>query len=177
MAHLWARDGDTGWKVLPLDDDRYTLAGDPEDGVSARAGGPVAGEPALVRATDAAGRERWVLVSAVRTYARVNGDRVPGIRVVLDKDEISAPQLGPFYLSTESLAKIEPYTGPADASCPRCLQLLEQGKPAVRCPKCSTWHHQDQEKEWECWTHLERCQLCDQSTRLDADYQWRPEEP
>ncbi|MHC4422188.1 MAG: hypothetical protein ACYS1E_16530 [Planctomycetota bacterium] len=160
--------------MLPLDDDRYAFGGDPEDRVSARAGGPVAGEPALVRATDAAGRERWVLVSAVRTYARVNGDRVPGIRVVLDKDEISGPQLGRFYFSSDRRATIEPYTGPADATCPRCLQPLRQGQLSVKCPKCSTTLHQSE--QWPCWLHTERCQLCDQSTDLDADYRWRPEE-
>lgn len=175
MAHLWDREVDGGWKVVPLEDDRYALAGDPEGGLSARAGGPEAGEPALVRAADAAGRERWVLVTEVSTPLRVNGDRVPGIRVVLDKDEISGPQLGPFYFSTERRATIEPYAGPANASCPRCLRPLEQGEPSVRCPRCGVAHHQE-EPDWPCWLDKPRCQACDQSTRLDADFRWRPEE-
>jgi hypothetical protein len=116
-------------------------------------------------------------VGEFRSVLRVNGAAVPGIRVLGDKDEICAPQLGRLYFSAERLAKIEPFAGPDDDSvtCPRCLGPLKPGHLSVRCPKCSVVHHEMEDKNRPCWTYKKRCAHCDQPTRLDAGLQWRPE--
>ena len=170
MAYLWHQKRSNEWSAEALVGERHRLWADrsPEPGPA----------PAvrLVRRVDAEGAERWLLMSPLHAGVRVNGQWVPGLRVLEHQDEIWAPGVGRLYFSTEEPAKVEPFAGPTDSCCARCKSHIEEGTPAVRCPHCGVFHHQDQDQDRPCWTYAERCSLCDQPTRLDGDLQWTPEQ-
>jgi hypothetical protein len=161
VAHLWVEEARGRWAVLPLETQRFALG----RGVMLR------------RYSSPGGRhEEWCVLSDPTTRIAVNG--VPlttGIRVLDDRDEITAPGRGSVFFSTERLARCEPLP-PAERPlvCPRCRQPIAIGSPAVRCPRCALWHHQS--AELPCWTYSPTCALCPQPTALDAGFRWTPED-
>jgi hypothetical protein len=52
---------------------------------------------------------------------------------------------------------------------------MSETSPGGKCPQCGVWYHQSEEL-FDCWTYSELCALCDQSTGLDSDYLWTPED-
>ncbi len=181
MAYLWAQDEKRSWSASLLCEPRYPLTANGakrDSGASGRSGGGGRGAlpapPALIRAVNAAGAECWVRVTEDDSGVRLNGQAPPPIRILADKDEISAPGAGRRFFSTERLARVEPFEGPTDLCCPRCKELIKPGSAVVRCPGCGVVHHQSD--EFPCWTHVERCALCDYPTALDAGFRWTPQE-
>jgi hypothetical protein len=173
VAHLWIEDEDAAWTVFPLLEARYGLSGLPPrkaEDVSVTTRGVC-----LLMAVGH-GRSAWVLIAPVGTHVCVNGWPLKtGLRVLADRDEVSVGGLPTFFFSSESLARIERLpTLDRAIFCARCKLLIEPDTPAVRCPSCHVWHHQD--GDYPCWTYSESCTLCSQPTRLDTGYRWKPTE-
>ena len=121
----------------------------------------------------AAAWEERVLLAAAGADVWVNGERVGlGIRVLRDRDGIRVGRFGNFFYSSERLARVERFSGTPGVACARCKDEI-RGGDVVRCPKCGAIHHQT--GEYLCWTHVEKCALCEQGTGLDGVYQWMPE--
>jgi hypothetical protein len=176
MAHLWVRDHEHRWAALPLDAalplelERVPAPGFDELGV------PV-GSPAPVLAPVAVGRRaEWALFAGAAVGVSING--VPlrtGLRVLADRDEARLGAGAGFFFSAERLARVEPLPSFDRAlRCARCQQPIETGCPAVLCPGCDRWFHQD--RELDCWTHLPKCSMCSQPTALDSGFRWTPED-
>lgn len=175
MAHLWLKNKDDEWAVLPLEADAFVLTTNPPLPVrDARVTGESVSKVVLMcdrRAPDAS----WVLIAGRERDVRINGSALTlGVRVVADRDEIFVAETGTLYFSTESLARVEAFSGAEQALyCPRCKQPVEDGATAVRCPQCRVWYHQSE--DLPCWAYAETCALCPQRTALDAGYRWTPE--
>ena len=176
MAHVWVQ-GKGEWGIAPLAGTAFALTREAERPVRARKDGPRESDVAtLLRRPGRDGKPTWVLLS-LGGGLRVNGCPLPaGMRVLRDRDSLHVEGVGHLFFSTESLASIEPYSGPEGLRCARCRQLMVRERPAVQCPACGIWHHQDAEKQLLCWTYAPRCARCDQPTDLDAGYRWTPEE-
>ena len=118
----------------------------------------------------------WVLLVAEAAPVRVNGSAVVGgIRALDDRDEIRGPSVAQCFLSTEQLASVVLSPGgERPMFCPRCKLPIEAATPAVRCPVCGIWHHQDDMHP--CWSYSEECAVCRHDTDLDRGYRWSPEE-
>ena len=170
MAHLWVRDVEEQWAVLPLDGIAFSLSLNPPRAVN---GETVSG--AVLLKSVHAGSETWVLVTGAESVS-VNGRRVAlGMRVVKDLDKISVEGVGTYFFSTESLASVKAFPGSEQKIfCPRCRQDITAEVPAVQCPQCGVWYHQTE--ELPCWTYSERCALCPQTTAMEAGYKWTPED-
>ena len=166
MAHLWYQ-SDCVWNVFALDETPVALTGEGPLSVSG-VEEPDQVEAALHKRSTGA----WLLFAPAGEQARVNGLRFPGIRLLRDRDEIRVCRQT-FFFSTERLASIEAYTSPAKAFCPRCRQEITNGTPAVQCPGCGVWHHEN--GDLSCWTYGGNCTLCPQKTPLIDSYQWTPE--
>ena len=179
MAHLWVRDDDKTWAIVALAADVSTIVPETPHVVRRL---PDSGEVALTRAMpeyDAGEADtQWVLLLAETTVARVNGSLVVGgIRALDDRDEIRGPTLPQCFLSTEQLAAVVPRPkedAQASFNCPRCKLTIEPATPAVRCPVCAVWHHQDDTHP--CWSYSDECAVCRHDTDLDRGYTWTPEE-
>jgi len=178
MGHLWLRDSERGWAVLPLRGGRLPLDGD----LRALAG---AGETAAFAAAPASllcagGAGRWVLVTERGEEVRVNGLPVElGIRALRDRDAIRVRGLGTLFFTTEMPARVVSYPGPGCVPCARCQTPIEEGDPAVACPDCGLWHHQGADAggvERECWTYAETCAYGPHPTGLDGGFRWTPED-
>jgi hypothetical protein len=174
MAHLWVRNENAEWAVVPLDADAFDLSVSPPRATPLEhvsKGGD--SRVFLLRLREA---REWILLSSSQDRVRVNGLKVAsGIRVLSDRDEIRVEGVDTFFFSTERLAVIEPFPGAERAVfCPRCKQGFQEGALAVQCPQCKVWHHQSE--ELPCWTYSPTCALDDQPTDLDADYRWTPRE-
>jgi hypothetical protein len=75
------------------------------------------------------------------------------------------------YFTTEIPAVVALFPGVADTvHCPMCRGPLVTGQPAVQCPRCLRWYHQDAERS--CWTYHTHC-LCGAPTH--GEYIWRPD--
>lgn len=162
MAHLFSRSTQHSavpWELTPLADD------------SATSGATEACSLLFVRS--ATGDRAWFAVAD--SSVRVNGAAVVlGIRALHDRDEIRFADGSQLFFSAEDMARVE--TFPGDTSrCARCQSDIAPQQPAVRCPQCSLWHHQDPAAELPCWTFRERCSGCTQPTAFDADLRWSPE--
>lgn len=166
MPHLWQLQNDQ-WEPAPLAGPALAL--------------PSSGELRPARDADAAPlrlqaaeNDSWVLLARPMSVVRVNGSPVvAGMRVLRDRDEIVIGGSRSFF-STERLARVEPFPGSEGATfCPRCKQEIVKDSPAVQCPGCRSWYHQ--REDLGCWLYSPSCQLCDQSTPLDAGYRWEPE--
>jgi hypothetical protein len=176
MAHLWVTTEAQQWAVLPLEDDALTLTTSPPQPVRhPLADGEALSNVLLVRTRGTEG-VTWVLIAGAGSGVSVNGlPLATGLRVVSDRDEIRIPGASNLYFSTESLARVEEFSGSGQTLfCPRCKQEIEKGSRAVRCPSCSVWHHQTE--ELNCWTYSEVCALCAHATDLNAGFRWTPEE-
>ena len=176
MAHLWVTTEAQQWAVLPLEDDALTLTTSPPQPVSH----PLAEDEALsnvllVRTRGAEG-VTWVLIAGAGSGVSVNGlPLATGLRIVSDRDEIRISGVSNLYFSTESLARVEEFSGSGQTLvCPRCKQEIEKGSMAVRCPSCGVWHHQTE--ELNCWTYSEVCALCTYATDINAGFRWTPKE-
>jgi hypothetical protein len=176
MAHLWVRDGEVEWAVLPLDGDAMDLGAYPPRRLRERPGSGAGESPTLLMQTHGVGDAGWVLLAGPRSGVNVNGIPVlAGILALSDRDEIRVRGFGSLFFSTETLARVEPF--PASDHklfCPRCKQPIESGALAVRCPGCRVWHHQS--ADLPCWSYAPTCTLCPHPTEADARFRWTPEE-
>ena len=175
MPMLWFRSDEKAWRSVPLDEHAYALSGQTASPV-ADGSWPVqdGGGALLCRAPGpASGAKKWRLVTLPHAHVQVNGAPVIlGLRVLSDRDEIRCGASAPFFFSTESIARVAPFTGgsarPVD--CPRCKKVLTPGSPSVACPGCSVVHHE------ACWSYSDRCASCPHPTALDAGPRWSPGE-
>jgi hypothetical protein len=158
---LWTFDPDDDggrWVAAPLPSDEIHLA---------------TGDGAAIHRSSGSEGERWVLIGS----ATVSVNALPllvGLHVLRDRDEIRLGEMRVFF-STETLAAVAACpAAPEPLKCPRCTQTIDTGAPAVRCPQCGVWHHQSE--RLPCWTYVDTCQLCDQTTALDGTYRWTPED-
>ena len=175
MAHLWVRNDEDEWAVAPLVGDAFTLLSE-SPYVERRC--PTEGETALMRSMHPGEDEAvWVLLAARTTPLRVNGASVgAGIRALDDRDEIRGPAVGQCFFSTEQPASVvSAPAGEQTMFCPRCKLAIEPATPAVRCPLCGVWHHQDDD-ERPCWTYSAECAVCRHDTDLARGYRWSPDE-
>jgi len=133
---------------------------------------------------DVDGRAICLLLAPPGARVTVNGERLTtGARVLADRDVIGRAGSSDVYFSTEKLACVEPFSSidgggrSGDATyCARCRSAIEPGFPAVRCPACSTWFHQNPAESRDCWTYGPRCAVCQQETDLEnARYKFTPE--
>lgn len=156
MAHLWIQQQQGEWAVLSVTTSSYDLTVSPPRVLRGNA-------PVELMRVD----REWVLLAAPDTGVRVNGLPVmANIHVLADRDEITVYGER-MYFSTEVLAVVDEFAGPA-MRCPRC-KLEVPGGEIVRCPGCKAVHHKD------CWTYAPACSLCPTPTPLDAGFQWTPE--
>lgn len=177
MAHIWIRDPERNgdWIALLLGGDAVTLTPDPPHVRCGRLS-PTPGRPLIWLVVTEPGTPRWVLITNNSGSVFVNGIPLStGIRVLADRDEITAPCLGRLFFATDEPARVEPFPGvPPSGCCARCQQRLEPETPAVRCPSatCRQWHHE--RADLNCWTYDERCASCSQPTALDGAHPWTP---
>lgn len=116
--------------------------------------------------------EEWALVAPPGAVS-VNGEPLAlGLRVLRDKDEVSAGAAQIFY-SSERLAVTEPFAGAAAVVCPRCKQSVNPGDASVRCPGCGVVCHESE--EYPCFTYTESCPLCSRASALN-EFAWTPED-
>lgn len=174
MAYFWSQNPAGKWSSTELKGDRFALEPAQELTVRIVSRDDIACEDlALVRRA-AAGRERWVLLLPPRADVSLNGLRPLGLALLRHRDELL---LGPWgarlLFSDERPARVEPFPGPAQASCPRCRLPIEPGMDSVRCPVCQLVHHQTDDRP--CWTYAPRCAGCDCQTGLDGRPAWSPE--
>ena len=176
MAHLWVKNDDEQWAVLPLEADAFELSVHPPRPVQSVPDADHSASKAVLLRHTRNDETSWVLIAGRNREVRMNGAHLAlGVQSVADRDEISIEGVGTVYFSTESLARIEEFAGAAQALyCPRCKQAVESGTPAVNCPQCRTWYHQSE--DLPCWLYAETCALCPQATDLDAGFRWTPEE-
>jgi hypothetical protein len=165
MAHLWVEDASTGtaepdWVVRPLDGESAVPL-------------PLTRAAALLLCSRKAAGESWLVMNLAPSGVALNGAPLrAGIRMLADRDEIRIAGLGRVFYSSERLARVQPLPG-ADRriDCPRCMQEIHAGTPAVCCPRCERWMHMSD--EFPCWGYSETC-LCGHPSALDAGYQWTP---
>jgi len=172
MSHLWAPLDSRGRHgVLRLEEPEYAL---PLRAPRATDGPRTA---TLVRLASDSG-EAWVMIAVPGSAVRVNGIVAPAGLVVLDdRDELRVAGSPPLWFSTESIARVEaaPVRSGRALRCPRCSDLIEAGTPAVRCPNCGVWHHQNPSRP--CFTYENApCAACRVSSELDGGFRWSPEE-
>ena len=151
MAHLWIND-DNEWCVVPLDGDARRFG-------------------SQFVAVDG----QWAVLVEPGSTVLVNGTPVVGdLKILRDRDQVLLPTAGRAFFSTERLAEITPMIEtPREIRCPRCKAPVVAGSPAVRCPSCQLWHHQDPYRT--CWTYSPVCGGCSQATALDAGFHWTPD--
>jgi hypothetical protein len=157
---------DDGWSAAPLEGERAALLSDADHGAVL-----------LQRHTPAyaGGRSGWAVLASDGACLLLNGEPVAlGLAVLRHRDELRVGDAGPFYYSDERLAAVEAFASDDAPRCPRCAQPIARGELSVRCPACGVLHHHRADRE--CWTHVERCALCEQSTDLEAGLRWTPKE-
>jgi hypothetical protein len=174
LAHLWFRDDEDIWSVVPLNGHATDVSVYPPRLLAEgfRLGGDALA--AVIRA-GAADSPVWVLLVAANGDVRVNGFApVAGARVLQDRDEIRAASFDPLFFSTETLVRLGEFPGAArSVYCGRCRQAMEKGQASVRCTQCGIWYHQTD--QLPCWTYTPKCGFCPQTTSLDAGFDWTPE--
>jgi hypothetical protein len=179
MAHLWTQDSQGEWAVLLLEDATVDLSQNPPRRLRSRS---ISAQPE-VRLFRPSADERshqgpWLLLSAPTRDVQVNGlPLARGLWVLADRDEIRVSGAGTFFFSTEELPRLEPFVGDPDklTYCYRCKEPIEPGSPAVRCPSCSLYCHQNEEVKRGCWLYDGQCPYCKRPTDLDSGFSWTPE--
>lgn len=174
MAHLWKRDVDGSWAVVPLAHSYYTLAQE-VSAVPRHEALPAACAAArLVRVSGPERRPPWALLAPPSARITVNDQPlILGLRLLRDKDKLISGSRWCYYFSTEELARPEAFPGlPRPITCPRCVRTLEPGDRAVCCPGCGTWHHSTD--DYPCWTFAPTCSNCDQRTDATDTFAWSP---
>lgn len=173
MAHLWFRNDEDIWTVMPLDGHAVDVSVHPP---RVLAEGFRLGEDAMaaVVRVDTHVSPVWGLVVAAEADVRVNGySPVARLHVLEDRDEIKTAMFESLFFSTEALARVEEFeVTERPVFCGRCRGRIGEGM-AVRCPHCGIWYHQTGERP--CWTYAPNCAFCPQSTSLDAGFDWVPE--
>ncbi|MEY2410116.1 MAG: Prokaryotic finger family 1 [Verrucomicrobiota bacterium] len=167
MAHLWISDLNE-WKAQRLASDLFPL----ETGVPAESRGVM-----LRRSGTAPAIATWYLLAPPAVPVHVNGIHVAlGICALRDKDEIRLAGAEPLFFSTEEMVEVEPFAGAAQSRCPRCTKILESRAPAVRCPGCGTWYHEETDRA--CFTYGENpiCVACGADAVVGGGFAWSPEE-
>lgn len=183
MAYVWFRKGRLlkHWFVMNLCDSHgsYFLTGNASKPLTPRKHRRKSYPGYIISHDDPDGFPKWILYAGPKDSIFINGDRLSlGMKVLMDKDEIFVAPSGRMFFSAETQAHIEPFPGPERAKCARCYDWILAHTPAVKCPNCGTWHHQDEDHDLPCWTYSETCgsPACSQPTSLDADFQWTPED-
>ena len=182
MAHIWQRHKSNTQRWAPVllpGNCIAVLTGDPDDPITAGNNDCDGKKSAyIIRHSNIDGCENWILYISPQNRVSINGISIDmGIKSLHDRDEIKVGESGPLYFSTETLAQVEEFPGIGKtAQCPRCQQNIDVGDPAVRCPQCGVWHHQNE--ELNCWTYGPRCAACsEQDTELEnTNFNWTPEE-
>jgi hypothetical protein len=132
------------------------------------------GAPALLMCGP---RSRWLVLARGGWDVMLNGlPLLTGFHLLRDRDELRLAGGARGFFSDETQAVLEPFPGADQALfCPRCSLEIESRQPAVRCPQCQIWHHQDEPNELPCWTHVENCTMCSHPTALESGFRWTPE--
>lgn len=99
----------------------------------------------------------------------VNGALTLPLRVLQDRDEIRIDDQT-LCFSIDGPADIVPFSGVSSVRCGRCQGGMQEGEPAVLCPRCQAWHHQT--PLLSCWTYGPQCPRCGRPTTGAA---WQPE--
>ena len=165
MAHLWVANPEGDWTANDLEEEEVLVG-------SSTAGGGSADDSARIRRCGPTDGRQWALISPIRSMIRVNGRSVPGVRVLADRDELFVPLRGRLFFSTERLAGVESFEGRPGTCCPLCKLAIDVGTPAVRCPGCGVYHHQNERRA--CWGRRDTCIICRHPTALDGNYRWTP---
>lgn len=158
-------DASPRWQRIPLDAGALALPGGD-------------GSTRLLRITEGRGPARWIVVQPASGVATRNGVRMGLCVAVVEHGDCLRAQPGaaPLWFSSEARPRVETCSGPPGASCARCRQPLRHDRPAVRCPRCDVWHHEDG-SEQACWTYASRCARCEQPTSLGGALRWLPGRP
>ena len=195
-ARLWSQ-FDGRWQPQPLPPDHLFLlhnaAGESPHGActenTTEAGSKSAPKCELAAATDRVvrgaaiqamrydGGERWILWGDAASLVLHNGRRlVLGLVVLRDLDEIMvarAGQLERYYFTTQQLAQVQPAPPHLSAPCPRCKGPIAAATPAVCCPTCGAWHHQQDDRP--CFTYSPLCAACHRpGSELGGESMWSP---
>ena len=179
MAQWWTYTGD-GWLATPLDaykEQALCLMDDPESPVAPlEETEDLHGCVLLVRPADSA--DAWA-VAANGNTVRVNGEPVlAGLRRLHDFDLVALPGRRVAVFSSERLARVQPLPasgGPVH--CARCGGNIEEGAPAIACPQCGVWYHQDgNDPDYQCWTFATHCAFDNTPTALGGAFRRSPED-
>ena len=176
MAHIWKNVNNDAWAPTELQS-AAVLGGGSVEFMGNTHKAARRGNVLLYPVTTGTQAAQWALLVPAGAHVRINDAPIEnGIRVLADRDAIRVANLPPVYFSTERLARVEPFPNEANVFCPRDKTLISAGEPAVCCPQCGIWHHEQSAEGEGCWTYAETCALCDQSTDLDsAGFRWTPE--
>lgn len=172
MAHLWFRDAEDVWAVMPLDGRVVDVSVCPPRVMEE---GPPEESQGVVLIRTGADSSVWVLLVRNGGEVRINGFApVAGLRVLQNRDEIRAPGRDSLFFSTETLARTERFVAAErPVFCPRCRGPIKDGDFSVRCPQCRLQYHQTQ--DLPCWIYATKCAMCTQATALDTGFTWTPE--
>jgi hypothetical protein len=162
MASIWTRITGGRWEEAVIDGRDETRA-TASLGVS------------IVRAESVTNMP-WVLIASPDVRVTVNGEPLLiGVRVLASRDEIRCDsQTVVFCDERAAIVQASP-TMPGGVRCARCTCEIAPASPAVRCPACGSWYHQQDPGDFPCWTAIPFCQTCGQATTLGED-SWSPEE-
>ncbi|MDZ7411903.1 MAG: RING finger protein [Candidatus Hadarchaeum sp.] len=122
-------------------------------------------------------RSRFALISKERMFVNA-GAVAGGIAVLRDRDELRING-HTFFFSAEAVPEVQlASTAEKSIPCPICGDTISEGQRVVRCPRCFTVYHQDEERARPCWASLEKCATfgCEFPTKVDATALWIPEE-
>jgi hypothetical protein len=184
MPQMFLELEDGGWGIAPLEAATYVAGPNglhpPQAGDDRQS--PCGCGALLARLGDPRDAA-WLLLASPDCAVRVNGEPVTlGARLLRHQDEMVLRR-GPAgatwrgYFSAERSARVQPFPGDEPAVCPRCKHPILPGKPAVKCPYCGVFHHNEPEGQRNCWTYSAHCATgCGQTTELDGQLHWTPEE-
>jgi hypothetical protein len=118
----------------------------------------------------------WVLIAGTGVRVTVNSAVLPaGIRVLDSRDEIRSGSFAAVF-ADERVAQVEAFPeAPRPVCCARCACAIDVGSPALRCPACGSWYHQQEPGDYPCWSAVPFCQVCGCATTTGGAA-WTPEE-
>ena len=178
MSTLWERDGDVGWKPRILAGEPLELGGDRprEETKTSTAKSGRKGTVLLLPQTNGGRPNNWLLLWQANTKVNVNGIPISsGIRCLEEKDEITVGSNHPVYFTREEPARIKEFPGSdREIKCAFCGRPIEETHLVVECPGCGYLFHEMEDRQ--CFTYDTTCRHCKNSTELDADPSWTPEE-
>ena len=188
MAHLCIAKGDDV-SLLPLGQTdsvevrvrngvEYTFHSRPARGDQEAGTGKTETRRLMLIPWEEAGKLKWALICSRGGEACVNGAPViSGLHILADRDAITlGERASPVFFLDEDPARIQPFPGARDPiKCRRCSTPILKGDPAVRCPSCGQWYHQETRGK-DCWTYKDakHCLQCKYPTSLDGTFSWTP---